>query len=694
MLDMRTVIIGYMLSNLACMVLMAVLWHQNRRRFAGLGLWMADFILQFVGLLLISLRGSVPDFLSVTIGSAAVVGGTLLLLLGLERFTGRKGPQVHNYVLFATFLAGHAFYTYVRPVLEIRNILISSALLTLCLQSAWLLLRRVEPGLRRATKAAGYVFVVFCVVSVLRIVVDANLPADQDFFHSNTYDTALMMTYQVLYVLLLFSLFLLVNRCLFDDKEREIAIRELAEAALTISEERYAKAFQSSPDAILITRLADSRIVEVNEGFCRLTGLTREQALAQPTGARDFWLHPDDRERVLDRMLREGHVRDEEVAFTDSLGRNLDCLYSGEILELNGQRHVFSVVRDITDRKRSERILDLRLNLWEYSTAHPFHELMQKALDEIEVLTDSRIGFYHFVDEEAGTLSLQAWSTRTMAEYCKAEGAGMEYAIAKAGVWVDCVRERAPVIHNDYASMPGRRGLPEGHAALIRELVVPTMRDGHAVAILGVGNKPSAYTRKDVELVSYIADLVWTIVEKRRADERIVMLNAKLEEQAMTDELTGLRNRRFFFLQGEKEVARAARHGSPLTILMMDLDGFKAVNDLNGHEAGDAVLKAVSATIMATLRGIDTVARLGGEEFGVLLPETSGPDALVLAERLRAAVERLRCRYEGRELTVTASIGAASLSGSVPDLEAVLRKADTAMYHAKETGKNTVYLLD
>jgi PAS domain S-box-containing protein len=179
---------------------------------------------------------------------------------------------------------------------------------------------------------------------------------------------------------------------------------------------------------------------------------------------------------------------------------------------------------DISERKRVQEMIQLRLRLAEFAATHSLGQLLQKTLDEICALTNSPIGFYHFVEADQRTLSLQAWSTRTLAEFCTAEGDGLHYAIDQAGVWTDCVRERRPVIHNDYASLPYRKGLPDGHAQVIRELVVPILRGDRIVAILGVGNRPQNYTDQEVELVSYVADLAWEITEHKRAEEESVAL--------------------------------------------------------------------------------------------------------------------------------------------------------------------------
>lgn len=166
-----------------------------------------------------------------------------------------------------------------------------------------------------------------------------------------------------------------------------------------------------------------------------------------------------------------------------------------------------------------KEVHEARARLLAYARSHSLDEVMEKTLDEVEKITGSVIGFYHFVDPDQKSLTLQNWSTRTKNEFCKALGSGSHYQIAQAGVWVDCVRQRKPVIHNDYASLPHRKGLPPGHAAVIRELVVPVIKEGMIVAILGVGNKPTDYGEQDVTTVSLFAELIWDITERKKAEE-------------------------------------------------------------------------------------------------------------------------------------------------------------------------------
>jgi two-component system sensor histidine kinase/response regulator len=170
---------------------------------------------------------------------------------------------------------------------------------------------------------------------------------------------------------------------------------------------------------------------------------------------------------------------------------------------------------------RAELLLDARLRLAERAQQGLLDEVLRLALDEAERLTGGTIGFFHFLSDDGQTLSLQSWSSNTVAKMCSAEGKGQHYPLARAGVWVDCVRLDRPVIQNDYEGLAHRRGLPPGHAPIVRELLVPVRRGGRIVAILGTGNKPTDYDEQDLEAVSLLANLAWDVVLHKRADEAL-----------------------------------------------------------------------------------------------------------------------------------------------------------------------------
>jgi diguanylate cyclase (GGDEF)-like protein/PAS domain S-box-containing protein len=173
------------------------------------------------------------------------------------------------------------------------------------------------------------------------------------------------------------------------------------------------------------------------------------------------------------------------------------------------------------------------------------------------------------------------------------------------------------------------------------------------------------------------------ITERKHAAEQ-------LRELAIMDSLTGLFNRRHFIELSEREFERTSRYGKDLSLMMMDIDHFKAVNDTHGHHVGDEVLCRLAEIFRSGLRSTDVVGRLGGEEFGILLPETGLPEAFPLAERVRGTVADLPIPTSAGDLAVTISIGVAAMATEAQKLESLMQLADTALYKAKENGRNRV----
>jgi two-component system cell cycle response regulator len=182
-----------------------------------------------------------------------------------------------------------------------------------------------------------------------------------------------------------------------------------------------------------------------------------------------------------------------------------------------------------------------------------------------------------------------------------------------------------------------------------------------------------------------------------RSGERVLHLQATLLEtqsmlqhQATHDSLTGLWNRSMIHEQLAMELKRAARSGEPVAVIMADLDHFKQINDRHGHAAGDEVLREASARMRGVLRDHDGISRYGGEEFLVLLPRTSAQVALVIAERIRAAVASRPVSVGDASLPVTLSMGLATTVDHPADVEPLIAAADAALYRAKAAGRNRV----
>lgn len=163
-----------------------------------------------------------------------------------------------------------------------------------------------------------------------------------------------------------------------------------------------------------------------------------------------------------------------------------------------------------------------------------------------------------------------------------------------------------------------------------------------------------------------------------------------LAEASSRDALTGCFNRRFLVQTMEREFGRASRYGNKLSFILLDLDHFKNVNDTYGHIAGDEVLKSTAKVIQDSLRNSDTLGRYGGEEFGIILPETDLPGAIVLAERLRVKIASTPIYHNNTKLSVTTSVGVAQLSTDFESIEQFIHAADMALYHSKENRRNKV----
>ncbi len=185
-------------------------------------------------------------------------------------------------------------------------------------------------------------------------------------------------------------------------------------------------------------------------------------------------------------------------------------------------------------------------------------------------------------------------------------------------------------------------------------------------------------------------------VEERTADlvaanERLSVLNQELEQISITDSLTQVFNRRFFMERARQEVKRVNRYGSSVSLLMIDIDHFKKVNDTYGHLAGDSVLNGVARLVKGRLRETDVLARYGGEEFMLIATPMDREGAVILGERIRALIESHPFNFDGKSISVTVSIGVSSWKPEMKEnFEELIRLADDALYGAKEEGRNRV----
>ncbi len=211
-----------------------------------------------------------------------------------------------------------------------------------------------------------------------------------------------------------------------------------------------------------------------------------------------------------------------------------------------------------------------------------------------------------------------------------------------------------------------------------------------------VGDAAAQLVEMNQRFQEMIRALERMLREKEELTEKLEKANTQLQQMASLDGLTGLPNHRTFQDALTRDLARAARSGESLSLVMIDVDHFKSFNDNYGHPAGDAVLRALSKLLRASTRDGDLPARYGGEEFVLVLPDTNGEDAFLVADRLRENLAKMRVTLKGEKVQVTASFGLATTQGKncSGDASALIAAADSGLYEAKDAGRNCVKRVD
>jgi len=224
-------------------------------------------------------------------------------------------------------------------------------------------------------------------------------------------------------------------------------------------------------------------------------------------------------------------------------------------------------------------------------------------------------------------------------------------------------------------------------------VIMVTGREDTEAKVRGLEQGASDYVTKPFDPAELLARVKVQLKIKSLQD-KLKRSNQMLLELSITDPLTGLHNRRAMMESLQKEVHRTARKKTPLSLVMLDIDHFKKINDTYGHQNGDAVLKAIGAELTAQLRQYDIAARFGGEEFVLILPETDIKEATQVAERLRQNIASLRFEAELANLEITVSLGVASTQNKiVKSTDDLIREADYALYNAKRGGRNRVEVM-
>ena len=318
-------------------------------------------------------------------------------------------------------------------------------------------------------------------------------------------------------------------------------------------------------------------------------------------------------------------------------------------------------------------------------------------------MTDSQFGFIGIVEHDAAgqvvlrvpSISNISWDEESRAWYQQHQASGDGMAFTNLdNLFGHVVTHDTVVCTNDVAAHPHSRGTPQGHPPLRSFLGVPLHHDNRVVGMIALGNRADGYHPEMIQALEPLTLTLGTLIQARAAEEERARTEQLLLVQATVDSLTGLSNRRRFFEATDNLLTQCRRYGTPATIALMDLDHFKHVNDQHGHAVGDAVLRAFSDLLREVLRESDLPARIGGEEFAVLMPSTTEAEAVVPLERIRHDLAQMDIEIGGRSVRVSVSIGLCEWREDLGTPDAWLAQADQALYRAKDAGRNRLCASD
>ncbi len=422
---------------------------------------------------------------------------------------------------------------------------------------------------------------------------------------------------------------------------RDITPLKQAQRQLQLSEEKFAKAFHASPDGLTISRVRDGVILEVNEGFSRITGYTEKQCLERSTLDLGIWADLSERQTMIEHIKRHGSVHDFRTRIRGSEGNIRLCELSAHPVLIDGEDCLLTISRDVTERQHMQEKLHLAATVFE-STAEGV--LITDTRQRIHAVNRafSEITGYSETEAIGHTPRLLASGQHDSAFY-----AAMWHQLTAEGHWQGEIYNRRK--NGD---------------------IYPSW-----LTISAVRNKDDLITH----FVAVFADI-----------SSLKHAQARLDYQAHHDPLTGLPNRTLFENRLQTALLHSEESGSLGAVLFLDLDRFKHINDSLGHPVGDLLLKGIAQRLKEHLRDIDTVARLGGDEFIVLLPGLLQPsDAVSIANKLLACFSAPFQAGE-HEFFISSSIGCSLFPTDGTDVATLVKNADAAMYRSKAKGRNRV----
>ncbi|WP_044871246.1 bifunctional diguanylate cyclase/phosphodiesterase [Pseudomonas sp. LFM046] len=422
---------------------------------------------------------------------------------------------------------------------------------------------------------------------------------------------------------------------------RDITQLKETQQQLQVSEEKFARAFHSSPDGLLITRIRDGLLMEANEGFTRITGYSSQEIADRSTLDLGLWANPLDRNHMIKIIRERGSLYHFTTSIRTKSGQIRLCELSAQPIPIGDEACMLTIARDVTERQQMQDKLLQAATVFE-STAEGV-----MITDTAQRITAVNRAFSEITGYSESEALGQSPRLLASGQHDSAFYAAMWHQLEHEGHWQGEIWNRR------------KNGEPYPEW-----LTISAVRDRH-------------------EQVTHYVGVFADISPLKHAQ-------ARLDYQAHHDPLTGLPNRLLFESRLQLALADAANDQHHGAVLFIDLDRFKHINDSLGHPVGDLLLKGIATRLRGQLRDIDTVARLGGDEFIILLPGLhSANDAQAVATKLLTCFEAPFPAGQ-HEFFMSASIGISLFPDHGQDVATLVKNADAAMYRAKARGRNRI----
>lgn len=604
------------------------------KTYRGIGWWLIGFLMFALGFLFAPLRDiSQISQISIFFHNLTLILGIVFLYIGLLRFLNLKENKKIIIFILVSYIFLFTFFLNIQDDITARTVIFSSFSALLMFSISFRLLKNLDKSLKTSQLFVVTIFFMQGCFLLFRTFAVITISPVSDFFTPTLTQSLTFLSYIIIGNLFTFGFIIMVNQRLNIDMKE--------------AKEHFELIFNTSPDAAIITRLDNGEIVSVNDGFTNLTGFNHKETLGKSILELNIWKNPADRQKLIDDILKNGFCDNFESEFLKKDGTQIIGIVSANTMILHGIPHMVSVTRDITIRRKVLEALKL--------SEERYHSLFENMIDGYaycEMVYTEQNQPVDFIYLEVN----KSFERLT----------GLENVVGKpVSEVIPGAREMNPELFEAYNRV-ALSGKSESFEIFFKPLNI-----WFDISVFS----PS---------IGFFVAVFENITDRKKVEE-------ELQHLASIDGLTGIYNRRFFIEACENELTRFHRYGKTFTFLMMDIDNFKSINDQYGHLSGDQVLQSFVKTIENEIRNVDSLGRMGGEEFGILLIETPVKEGLKTAKRIQNTLQNKKIQLNSdQSITTKVSMGLTEVNSEDTNFDSIISRADRALYKAKNLGKNRI----